>query len=180
MAWWRGAADWALPWPLQPHVVQVMLWDGYLSKADSIRSKTRARLDEVGLCAASRASRHAGTELRCVQVFNYAKIGCPRKHGDTWYVYHNTGLQNQYVLYQLDGVGECPARGLTPTAGRRSYLALCHIRPGRQQGKGVPGPERGVPARECRPASERVQPRWPLLCVRPVSEWQRLVHDQGP
>lgn len=62
---------------------QVKLWDGYLSKADSIRSKTRARLDEV---------------------FNYAKIGCPRKHGDTWYVYHNTGLQNQYVLYQLDGV----------------------------------------------------------------------------
>ena len=45
-----------------------------------------------------------------LQVFNYAKTGLPRKHGDHWYMYHNSGLQNQYVLYKLAGEGACGMR----------------------------------------------------------------------
>ena len=29
------------------------------------------------------------------EVWDYAKYGCPKKHGDHYYYYHNSGLQNQ-------------------------------------------------------------------------------------
>lgn len=37
-----------------------------------------------------------------VDLFNFPKQGCPFKRGDKFYYDYNSGLQNQYVLYQQD------------------------------------------------------------------------------
>ena len=39
---------------------------------------------------------------RLKETANYEKIGIPFKRQGKWYVYRNTGLQNQSVLYQMD------------------------------------------------------------------------------
>jgi prolyl oligopeptidase len=36
------------------------------------------------------------------KIWNYEKVGSPRKHGDYYYFYKNDGLQNQYVLYRME------------------------------------------------------------------------------
>ena len=70
-----------------------------------MQSKLRARMDEVSVSAETfllvglDRMPHSSDS----QVFDYAKIGSPRQHGGKWYVYHNSGLQNQFVLYQLEG-----------------------------------------------------------------------------
>ena len=42
---------------------------------------------------------------RMTELSNYEKIGAPRKRHGKWYFYKNDGLQNQYVLYQMDELG---------------------------------------------------------------------------
>ena len=39
---------------------------------------------------------------RLKEIANYEKIGIPFEKNGKWYVYRNDGLQNQYVLYQMD------------------------------------------------------------------------------
>ena len=41
---------------------------------------------------------------RLTQLWNYAKEGSPRQHGDYYYTYKNNGLQNQWVLYRKKGL----------------------------------------------------------------------------
>ena len=36
------------------------------------------------------------------KIWNYEKVGSPKKHGDYYYFYKNDGLQNQYVLYRTE------------------------------------------------------------------------------
>ncbi len=51
---------------------------------------------------------------RLTEVSNYEKIGAPRKRHGKWYFYKNNGLQNQYVLYQMDELGSEPRVFLDP------------------------------------------------------------------
>ena len=43
---------------------------------------------------------------RLEQLWNYEKLGSPRKRGDYTYFYKNDGLQNQYVVYRTKEDGE--------------------------------------------------------------------------
>ena len=51
---------------------------------------------------------------RLTELANYEKIGAPRKRHGKWYFYKNNGLQNQYVLYQMDELGGEPRVFLDP------------------------------------------------------------------
>ena len=51
---------------------------------------------------------------RLTELANYEKIGAPRKRHDKWYFYKNNGLQNQYVMYQMDELGAEPRVFLDP------------------------------------------------------------------
>ena len=42
---------------------------------------------------------------RLTGLMNYEKIGAPVKHHGKWYFYRNDGLQNQYVIYEMDSLG---------------------------------------------------------------------------
>ena len=51
---------------------------------------------------------------RLTELANYEKIGAPRKRHGKWYYYKNNGLQNQYVMYQMDELGGEPRVFLDP------------------------------------------------------------------
>ena len=51
---------------------------------------------------------------RLTEVSNYEKLSAPRKHHGKWYFYKNDGLQNQYVMYQMDQLGAEPRVFLDP------------------------------------------------------------------
>ena len=72
----KATAEWV--------AAQNKVTDEYLSKLP-MRKKILARLN---------------------QLQNYEKIGIPSKHHGRYYIYRNSGLQNQYVLYTMDKPGD--------------------------------------------------------------------------
>ena len=51
---------------------------------------------------------------RLTELSNYERLGAPRKRHGKWYFYKNNGLQNQYVMYQMDKLGGEPRVFLDP------------------------------------------------------------------
>ncbi|KAL5292418.1 PREP.2 family protein [Megaselia abdita] len=41
---------------------------------------------------------------KLTKLWNYPKYSCPNKHGDKYYYFKNSGLQNQSILYQQDSL----------------------------------------------------------------------------
>ena len=39
-------------------------------------------------------------EARLTELYDYERYGCPMRRGDFYYYFHNSGLQNQPVLYR--------------------------------------------------------------------------------
>lgn len=39
-----------------------------------------------------------------LKLFNFPKRGCPFRRGDKYYYHYNSGLQNHFVMYQLDSL----------------------------------------------------------------------------
>lgn len=51
---------------------------------------------------------------RLTELWNYEKYSAPFRAGENWYYFHNTGLQNQSVIYQMDDMEGEPRVFLDP------------------------------------------------------------------
>ena len=45
-------------------------------------------------------------EKRLTELYDYERYGCPMKRADYYYYFHNSGLQNQSVLYRTKDLSE--------------------------------------------------------------------------
>lgn len=65
---------------------------------------------------------------RFEKVWNYERFGTPFKEGDNYYFYHNSGLQNQSVLYKLKDLNAQPEVLLDPNNfSEKGTMALQQI-----------------------------------------------------
>ncbi|KAL8582884.1 hypothetical protein ACOMHN_014107 [Nucella lapillus] len=53
-------------------------------------------------------------KLKITERMNYARFSCPIKVGGKYYYFHNTGLQNQNVMYVKDSLNSTPSVFLDP------------------------------------------------------------------
>ncbi|MDG2424562.1 MAG: prolyl oligopeptidase family serine peptidase [Phycisphaerales bacterium] len=78
---------------------------------------------------------------RLEELWNYEKITAPFKAGGRYYFYANDGLQNQYVLYGMDSLGDEPSVIIDPNAwskeGTTALNGLSFSKDGRYMAYGV-------------------------------------------
>ncbi|GFO10341.1 prolyl endopeptidase [Plakobranchus ocellatus] len=53
-------------------------------------------------------------QKRMTEVWDFPKYGCPSKHGSHYFYFHNSGLQNQHVMYIQDSLDAEPRVFLDP------------------------------------------------------------------
>ncbi|KAK6052075.1 hypothetical protein COOONC_10419 [Cooperia oncophora] len=76
---------------------------------DPDAEETRHFVDQLNAISESFLAKAPSREKirkRLTELWDYEKYSCPSKHGDFYYYFHNTGLQNQSVLYQQKNVTE--------------------------------------------------------------------------
>ncbi len=62
--------------------------------------------NEVTFDYLSQIPYRSSVKDRITQLWNYAKVGAPSKHGDYYYYSYNDGLQNQSVIYRTTSLEE--------------------------------------------------------------------------
>ncbi|VDO98038.1 unnamed protein product [Heligmosomoides polygyrus] len=70
---------------------------------DPDSSETREFVDELNSISEpfiAQAPCREKIRQRLTEIWNYEKYTCPSKHGNFYYYCYNSGLQNQFVVYQ--------------------------------------------------------------------------------
>ena len=52
------------------------------------------------------AANRSEIKEKLTDLFNYPKYGCPFKRGDNYFMFKNSGLQNQHVLYKFKNLDD--------------------------------------------------------------------------
>ncbi|XP_053958448.1 prolyl endopeptidase [Anastrepha ludens] len=95
----------------------VKVTDGYRWLEDPDSAETKEFIEKQNKI--SRSFIEEGDERsrilkKLTKLWNYPKYSCPTKHGDYYYFFVNTGLQNHNVLYQQTGLEDKPKIFLDP------------------------------------------------------------------
>ncbi|VDD84906.1 unnamed protein product [Enterobius vermicularis] len=78
----------------------------WLEDPDSEETKNYvAELNKISEPFLKACSLRSKLSEKITEMWNYERYGCTSKHGDFYYYYHNTGLQNQSVLYRQKELG---------------------------------------------------------------------------
>ncbi|TPX32467.1 hypothetical protein SmJEL517_g04487 [Synchytrium microbalum] len=81
--------------------------DPYRFLEDPDSAETKAFVESQNKCFQDfigTSALHDKFEKRLTEMFNYERVGCPFKRGDSYYYFHNSGLQAQSVLYKQDSL----------------------------------------------------------------------------
>ncbi|MFL5707676.1 MAG: prolyl oligopeptidase family serine peptidase [Chloroflexota bacterium] len=102
----------ALDYPTPPTSDQVddyhgtLVADPYRPLEDSDSPATRAWIEAQNELTSAFLDRHPGREAiraRLTELWDYPRVGAPWRRGDRWFQLRNTGLQDQDVLWTMDG-----------------------------------------------------------------------------
>ncbi|CAI4221525.1 unnamed protein product [Auanema sp. JU1783] len=79
----------------------------YLEDPDGEETKAFVdKLNEISKPFLDNAESRQVMHEKLSEMWNYEKFGCTTKRGSFYYYQHNSGLQNQYVLYQQKSLNE--------------------------------------------------------------------------
>lgn len=95
-------------WPCLQKIVDSYRW---LENPDSEETQAFvAELNKISEPYVQNCPLRQKLETKLTQLWDYEKFGCTSIHGPYFYYYHNSGLQNQWVLYQQSSLDDCPGK----------------------------------------------------------------------